>query len=183
MSDLVERLRNALVPFGEAVESLHDEARDTDSIWESPAAMSLTVGDLRRAADALAAVPSPGKAVEALKKARPIVEEAARWHRDIQSPASKTASAYKVLAGRCGMSGATRYWISVCAGSAVAAGSLAFIGGVEFSRGQIRAMAEELSTQPTNSFSRCLTEMWEITGELDPEWKGERRWQLLEPRP
>jgi hypothetical protein len=37
------------------------------------------------------------KTIEALKKARPIVEETARWHRDMQSSAGKTASVYKVL--------------------------------------------------------------------------------------
>ncbi len=54
--------------------------------------------------------------------------------------------------------------------------------GVDYSRSQIRDMAEQLSNEPrgTNSFSRCLTEMWEQSGELDPAWKGKRKWSLME---
>jgi hypothetical protein len=59
--------------------------------------------------------------------------------------------------------------------------------GIEYSRHQIRAMAEDLANTDegtgTNSFSRCLTDMWEQTGELDPEWKGKRRWLLVSGEP
>ena len=47
------KLREALRPFAEAAESIedHDPAyRDGDHLWESPAAMALMAGDLRRAA-------------------------------------------------------------------------------------------------------------------------------------
>lgn len=50
-------LRAALAPFADAVENLADGHRDTSEIWESPAAMSITAGDLRRAA--LVRSPSP----------------------------------------------------------------------------------------------------------------------------
>ena len=59
----------------------------------------------------------------------------------------------------------------------------AFWLGIEYSRSEIRWLAEELAAQPTNTFSRCLTEMWELSGELDPEGKGKRRWQLTEAAP
>jgi hypothetical protein len=45
----IERLREALKPFAEAAESLGDKHRDESDIWESPAAMEIKAGDLRRA--------------------------------------------------------------------------------------------------------------------------------------
>lgn len=42
-------LLTALKPFAEAADNLMDGHRDTSEIWESPAAMSITAGDLRRA--------------------------------------------------------------------------------------------------------------------------------------
>ena len=47
--DQLEKARSALEPFAEAVENLDDAHRDSSSIWESSAAMSITAGDLRRA--------------------------------------------------------------------------------------------------------------------------------------
>lgn len=47
-ADEIERLRDALKPFADAVGDLHGQ-RDTDHIWESPAAMNITVGNLRHA--------------------------------------------------------------------------------------------------------------------------------------
>lgn len=55
--------------------------------------------------------------------------------------------------------------------------------GFDYSRRQIRNLADEMTTDPTNSFTRCLTENWELSGELDPAWKGKRRWQLVETKP
>lgn len=59
--------------------------------------------------------------------------------------------------------------------------------GVYWSRQQIRNFAEDVANTDqatgTNSFSRCLTELWEKSGELDPEWKGKRRWHLIEDHP
>lgn len=46
-------MRKALEPFAEAAENLHDDAHDDDHLWESPAAMSLTAGNLRAARAAL----------------------------------------------------------------------------------------------------------------------------------
>lgn len=43
----------AIKPFAEAVDNLNDDHPDGSHIWESPAAMSLTAGDLRRALAAL----------------------------------------------------------------------------------------------------------------------------------
>ena len=60
----------------------------------------------------------------------------------------------------------------------------AFKCGLEYLRHQIRAVVEDVANTDqqtgTNSFSRCLTELWEQTGELDTEWKGKRRWHLAE---
>lgn len=58
--------------------------------------------------------------------------------------------------------------------------TISFSIGVDYSRRQIRTLANELANEPkgTNSFSRCLTEMWEQSGELDQNWKGQRRWHL-----
>lgn len=66
-------------------------------------------------------------------------------------------------------------------GSVVASG-LSFYKGLEYSRNQIRQVAETIANDPvgTNSFSVCLTQMWEQTGELDPDWKGQRKWRLTE---
>lgn len=50
--------------------------------------------------------------------------------------------------------------------------------GIEHSRGEIRAVAEQFASQPVNTFTKCLTEGWELSGELPPEWKGERKWVL-----
>ena len=44
-----DELRKALEPFAEAAESLDDETRDHDHIWEQPAAMSIDAGHLRAA--------------------------------------------------------------------------------------------------------------------------------------
>lgn len=49
-----DELRKALEPFGEAAESLDDETRDHDHIWEQPAAMSIDAGHLRTARALLA---------------------------------------------------------------------------------------------------------------------------------
>ena len=51
-----DALRQALAPFALAAADLEDETRDSSEIWELPAAMSITAGDLRRAASALARI-------------------------------------------------------------------------------------------------------------------------------
>ena len=60
----------------------------------------------------------------------------------------------------------------------------AFFSGREHSRKQIRDLAEAVAdaqgTRVTNTFGRCLTELWEQTGELDPQWKGKRGWALTD---
>lgn len=56
--------------------------------------------------------------------------------------------------------------------------AVAFWLGIEHSRGEIRSAAEEMSAQPTNTFSKCLTEGWELTGELPPDWTAGRKWVL-----
>jgi hypothetical protein len=48
-----DRLRDALRPFAEAADDLDEDHIDKWEIWESPAAMSLTAGDLRKARAAL----------------------------------------------------------------------------------------------------------------------------------
>lgn len=65
--------------------------------------------------------------------------------------------------------------VSGCIALALAFG---FWGGIEHSRGEIRAVAEEMAASPTNTFTKCLTEGWELSGELPPDWKGERKWVL-----
>ena len=47
------RLREALKPFADAAESLADDDKDQWDLWESPAAMGLTVKNLRDARAAL----------------------------------------------------------------------------------------------------------------------------------
>ena len=50
----IEKLRAALKPFADQLEdAIDEEESDTDHLWESSAAMGLTVGDIRRAAEAL----------------------------------------------------------------------------------------------------------------------------------
>lgn len=62
-------------------------------------------------------------------------------------------------------------------------GAGSFILGIEHSRNNIRELTERVAAQgPTNSFSVCLTEMWEKSGELDPKWKGERYWLLVDSK-
>ena len=56
--------------------------------------------------------------------------------------------------------------------------SAGFWLGVEHSRGEVRAAAEEMASRPVNTFTKCLTEGWELSGELSPDWKGERKWVL-----
>lgn len=46
----VEEMRELLRPFADAADDLDDKHRDGSEIWEAPAAMSITAGDLRRAA-------------------------------------------------------------------------------------------------------------------------------------
>ena len=53
-----------------------------------------------------------------------------------------------------------------------------FYAGVQHSRQQLRDLSEAMVAQPVNSFTRCLTEAWEASGELDTNWKGARKWQL-----
>lgn len=43
----IVRLRAALKPFADAVEDLDDNHTDDGDLWESPAAMNITAGDLR----------------------------------------------------------------------------------------------------------------------------------------
>lgn len=50
-----DRLRKLLQPFAEAAESLDEKHPDRDDIWESGAAMGISAGDLRAAANALRA--------------------------------------------------------------------------------------------------------------------------------
>jgi hypothetical protein len=56
ITDLERRLqvaREALEPFKEAADNLEDDEKDQADLWESPEAGMLTVGDLRRARQAL----------------------------------------------------------------------------------------------------------------------------------
>lgn len=48
-----DKLAGALEPFSMVVDDLDERDRNTDHIWEHPAAMGITKGDLRRAAQAL----------------------------------------------------------------------------------------------------------------------------------
>lgn len=52
--------------------------------------------------------------------------------------------------------------------------------GVARTRAILTEAAEDLASGPTNSFAKCLTESWEQTNELDPDWKGHRKWVLTE---
>lgn len=58
----------------------------------------------------------------------------------------------------------------------------AFFLGVKHSRGQIRQLAEHMTANPANSFTRCLTQTWEESGELNTDWRAQRRW-VLETKP
>ncbi len=49
-------LRAALAPFAAAADDLDDAHSDNNGIWEAPAAMSITAGDLRHAASLLDAL-------------------------------------------------------------------------------------------------------------------------------
>lgn len=73
-------------------------------------------------------------------------------------------------------------WVSpaIVGGLAIIAGC-SFWAGVSYSRGQINGLAEEMAVQPVNSFTRCLTELWEQSGELGQDWKAKRRWVLTAP--
>jgi hypothetical protein len=56
-----------------------------------------------------------------------------------------------------------------------------FMIGREYSRQQIRDITAQMAAQgPTNTFSRCLAELWEQSGELDPQWEGKRFWLLVD---
>ena len=48
------RLRDALEPFAAASNDIDDTMRDSSDIWEHPAAICITAGDMRRARAALA---------------------------------------------------------------------------------------------------------------------------------
>lgn len=50
----------ALRPFADALQDVDDAARDDWHLWESPAAMNLNVGDLRRADTAIRSLGSTG---------------------------------------------------------------------------------------------------------------------------
>jgi hypothetical protein len=51
--EALEAARDALEPFADAaMNALADDERDASSIWESPAAMEITAGHLRRAKSA-----------------------------------------------------------------------------------------------------------------------------------
>lgn len=53
LRERIAELESALTPFVETLIDIDDEQKSTDNLWESPAAMSLTVGDLRKAGKAL----------------------------------------------------------------------------------------------------------------------------------
>lgn len=52
-AERIERLEKALRPFAEAAANMDGDEHDGMSIWESPEALSLTFGNLRRARQAL----------------------------------------------------------------------------------------------------------------------------------
>jgi len=52
--DKLDRAKEALLPFSEAAKHLDDDFRDVSEIWEHSSAMSITGGDIRRAAAVLA---------------------------------------------------------------------------------------------------------------------------------
>lgn len=63
---------------------------------------------------------------------------------------------------------------------AISLAASGFVAGVIRSREVLHDLAENVAAHPQNSFGRCLTELWELSGELDPEWKGKRKWVLTE---
>ncbi len=67
---------------------------------------------------------------------------------------------------------------TIFAAAVTSAAALGFVGGVARTRQILVDTAEAMAAQPVNSFTKCLTEGWEQTGELDPEWKGKRKWGL-----
>ena len=56
-----------------------------------------------------------------------------------------------------------------------------FVAGVARTRQVMINAAEDVASRPVNTFSKCLTEGWEQTGELG-EWRGKRKWVLTEDR-
>lgn len=70
----------------------------------------------------------------------------------------------------------------IVAGIAMGLMAAGFIAGVARTRQILIDASEDIASRPVNSFSRCLTEAWEETGELDPEWKGRRKWRLQEQK-
>lgn len=59
-----------------------------------------------------------------------------------------------------------------------ATAAIGFVSGVARTRALMVEAAEELAANPeTNTFSKCLTEGWEATGELG-DWRHGRKWVL-----
>lgn len=65
----------------------------------------------------------------------------------------------------------------------VIATTSAFAIGVQYSRWKIRSYAEHIAARNDNTFSKCLLSDWEKTGELHKDWKGRRKWVLMEAEP
>jgi hypothetical protein len=61
----------------------------------------------------------------------------------------------------------------------VALVTVGFVAGVARTRQIMIDTANHLVAHPTNSFTKCLTESWEQTGELG-DWRRGRRWVLRE---
>lgn len=57
LSARIEALEAGLRPFADAAENIEDTQRDTSEVWEHPAALCITLGDLRRARSLLPEAP------------------------------------------------------------------------------------------------------------------------------
>lgn len=85
---LAERVIEVARVIAAAADDLADETRDRDEIWEMPAAMAITAGDLRRMRELIAAydaAATKGKTMTRQKLAERVIEAArvvqsARYH-------------------------------------------------------------------------------------------------------
>jgi hypothetical protein len=50
--------------------------------------------------------------------------------------------------------------------------------GIEYKNIQLVRTAERITSEPTDSLTRCILDSWSQTGELNAAWRGKKRWIL-----